>query len=181
MKYKIAAQFSPMFKKAIAEGVQKCDTLWPITQKIVFDSCKGKSRNGYCKRISDTFYEIHINTDMIVEEEIMTTVIHEVLHSYPTVFSQGHKGEWLNRANVINQKYGLQIQRCNDVEKKLPDPKFIFKCTNCNYTWNYSKTPKWIHRISACTCSICKTRTIVMIKGEVPPLKRFEESLSDFE
>lgn len=164
-QYTLSEHFSPMFERAIKEGFQKCEALWPITQRISFHSCTGKSRNGYCRKVTDTSYQIFLNKNLLNEKEIMGVVVHEILHSYPGLIRQGHKGEWARRAAIMNKTYGLTIQRCNTLERIKQEPKYQFQCSRCKRIWNYAKTPKWIDYIHNASCPTCKTHTIIIIKG----------------
>lgn len=76
----------------------------------------GTHRVGYCKRIrtlkKDLFHVVINTLFLITEEEIINTLIHEILHTIN--FDCGHKFQWLYLANKINIKFGLKIQRCSN-------------------------------------------------------------------
>lgn len=164
MSFHIDSSVPKNIADVIRDGYQKVDALWPISQTVSFITNKGKTRNGYCKKISQNFYTIAINKDIVNSKDILNVVIHELLHSYPTVFSQGHKGEWLKRAAIINKTYNLNVKRTNNYERAEVYPKKKYKyhvwCTCCHHEWNYSKTPKWINSIEKVKCPYCKTHTI---------------------
>ena len=174
--YTYKEKFDPKFKEAIEKGYQLCDKIWPITQQLNFYTCTGRSYNGYCVAAGKNQCDIHINRLLKNKEDIVNTVIHEILHSYPETLAQArrgviHRGEWARRAAIIKQKYGINITRCSYKEKTIPkEVKFQFGCSKCQKTWNYYKTPKWIHHMNAAKCPVCHTTTIVLLKGKMPPM-----------
>lgn len=174
--YTYKEKFDPKFKEAIEQGYQMCDNIWPITQTLNFCTCTGRSRNGYCVQMGKNQFDIHINKLLKNSEDILNTVIHEILHSYPETAAQArrgavHKGEWARRAAIIKEKYNINITRCSYKEMTAtPDVRYQFGCSTCQRTWNYYSAPKWIHRLKQAKCPICHTTTIVLLKGKMPPM-----------
>lgn len=161
---KIDPQISESTKGYIYEAYEKVNALWPIHHKVTFIYNTGKTRNGYCKKHNSRNYTIAINKDIVKKEDIICVSIHELLHSYPEVWSDGHKGEWKQRAAFVNQIYGLNIKRCNTYQRsktysKRP-VKYLIHCTKCHHEWNYRRTPKWINHLEKVTCPFCHTHTI---------------------
>lgn len=150
---------------------QKINSLWPIHQQVYFTTCYGKTRNGSCTRLSSSNYVIRINKDLIRNEDIAEVVAHELLHSYPEVFDQNHKGEWKHRAQVANKTYGFHIKRTNSFERSQTYQrrpiKLQVECILCQRQWNYRKTPKWFAHISKVKCPYCNTETIQQINIEL--------------
>lgn len=154
------------------EGYTKIDSLWPISHIVSFVANTGKTRNGYCKKISEDFFQIAINKDLVKKEDILEVVCHELLHSYPSIFPEGHKGTWKERARIVQQTYNIQVQRCNNFERskayqKAP-VKFRFECTQCKTTWDYRKKPKWYGHLNQVGCPHCKKKGII---HEIPVRK----------
>ena len=157
----------------IKDGYTKVNSLWPISHTVSFTFNTGKTRNGYCRKISNTSYLIAINSDLVHKEDILEVVVHELLHSYPELFNQTnskgkrnpHGGEWKRRGEIIRQTYGINVSRTNNFERsqtyKKRETKYRFECSCCHHSWDYTKTPKWINRISEAKCPYCHTKTIV--------------------
>lgn len=159
------------FEKIINKGYELVNNIWEIEHLCIFKKCSGKSNNGKCRKLDLNRYEISINENLVNEEDVLEVVVHELLHSYPDVFSQGHKGEWKIRASKIYKEYGIKVQRTNSFLKIIPENKvrkeYYFECFNCNRTWTYHKHPKWYKDIENVKCPHCKTKSIVeFIKGD---------------
>ena len=160
----------------IRDGYSKVESLWPISQKVTFMTNKGKSRNGYCRKITETSYQIAINEDLVKPEDILNVVVHELLHSYPQLFNQKdslgrripHGGEWKRRGEIIRKTYGINVSRTNTFERSKTYAKYHFECSCCHHGWDYSRAPKWMNRISEAKCPYCHTNTIVQT-----PVKKF--------
>lgn len=169
---KIDSQISESTKGYIYEAYEKVNALWPIHHSVTFIYNTGKTRNGYCKKNNSRNYTIAINKDIVKKEDIICVSIHELLHSYPEVWSDGHKGEWKLRAFQVYNNYGIKIKRTNNYERSqnyestCRPIKHIFQCSLCNKKWKYKKTPKWYKDINKCKCPFCKTKTIVEVSCE---------------
>ncbi len=154
------------FKNIIQNGYEMVNKLWKINQDIEFDSCKGKSINGRCIQVSKNSYKIKINKDLVKDEDVLEVVIHELLHSFPEVYIQGHKGDWKERANIIKQIYNINVKRTNSFEKsktyndKKSSKEYHFSCSLCNTIWIYHRKPKWFDRLNKVKCPYCKDTTI---------------------
>jgi len=155
------------FESIINKGFTLVNNLWTINHNCEFKKCTGTSRNGLCRRLDDNNYLIKINECLVKEDDILEVVIHELLHSYPEVYKDGHKGEWKVRANEIYKKYGIKVQRTNSFEKSIEKTKrkvsrkvYQFNCWECGRTWYYYRKPKWYNRIDECKCPHCKTYSI---------------------
>lgn len=164
MSFHIDKSIPKSVADVMRDGYQKVDILWPISHTVSFVANKGRTRNGYCKKVSKDFYQIAINKDIVKPQDVLNVVVHELLHSYPEIFSQGHKGEWLKRAKVVNQKYSLNVQRTNSYERSQTytrrPTKYLIHCTKCHHEWNYRRTPKWINHLNEVKCPYCHTKTI---------------------
>lgn len=161
----ISNQLSPNVIKAIREGYHKCDTLWLIKHKVSFKVCSGYRRNGYCKKIDDFTYEIYLNKDLTRYDDILEVVVHELLHSYPTVFNDGHKKVWAERAKIIRKIYNINVQRTNSFERSQTyTPKYQFQCTKCKHIWDYHRKPKWYDILTSAKCPYCHTQSIKEIE-----------------
>lgn len=95
-------------------------------------------RRGCMKFISNEAVEIEISGYMMnyPEKEILTTMVHELLHCFRD--SRGHKGNWKWRANILKENTGLNIVRCRSIETEEPiikttKPVIKCRCKNCGY------------------------------------------------
>lgn len=79
---------------------------------------KATSRRGCMKRRGSNEAIIEISEYMLAlpENEILTTMVHELLHCFKD--SKGHTGEWLWRANKLKQITGLNITRTRAIENE---------------------------------------------------------------
>lgn len=164
MSIKIDSSIPKSVADVIRDGYNKVSALWPISHSVSFISNKGKSRNGYCKKLSSNSFVIAINKEIVQPKDILNVVVHELLHSYPTVFPQGHKGEWVKRAQIVNKLYDLHVKRTNNYERSKTyttrPTKYLIWCTGCHHEWSYTRTPKWINSLDKVKCPYCKTTTI---------------------
>lgn len=161
----IDPRFTDQFKACIQVGLGLVNKIWPITQNIYFKPCTGHSRNGWCKfpreSQKDT-YVIGINTMLIHDNDIVTTVVHEVLHSFADSKRDGHKGHWRERVEIMKQTYPQLsgLARCNSYDRDEKQWKYLVKCTKCGQEWKYVKEPSWIDRIRYYRCGKCHTKTL---------------------
>ena len=106
--------------------------------KYVKVNNKVHSRRGCMKHIYADTVEIEISGYMMnyPEKEILTTMVHELLHCFRD--SRGHKGNWKWRANILKENTGLNIVRCRSIETEEPiikttKPVIKCRCKNCGY------------------------------------------------
>ena len=152
----------------IKDGYNKVNALWPINHAVNFILNRGVRRNGCCRKLGKTYYAISINKALAHDDDIREVVVHELLHSYPDVFSDGHTGEWARRAQIVNKKYGLHVQRLNHYDHtEIHPPKYVVECSSCHHRWDYYRTPVWINNINRAGCPYCKTHTIVLLSSNV--------------
>ena len=172
MSFHIDKSIPKQVADVMREGYKKVDDLWPISQTISFVSNSGRTRNGYCKKVSKDFYTIAINRDIVNPQDILDVVVHELLHSYPEVFPQGHKGEWKKRAEIVNNVYGLHIQRVANYKRSQTYAKrktnYIATCSKCHSEWEYTRLPKWHSQTDKVKCPYCRAHTI-SLKGTTDP------------
>ncbi len=70
-----------------------------------------KPRSGYTAIIEISEYML-----AFPEKEILTTMVHELLHCFKD--SKGHEGQWKWRANLLREKTGLNITRIRSIENE---------------------------------------------------------------
>lgn len=105
----------------------------------VFVNNRVNSRHGCMRHIKSDTVEVEISGYMLgfPEVEILTTMVHELLHCFRD--SRGHKGNWKWRANIIKESTGLNITRCRDIEAENEltqtniRPVTKCRCKRCGY------------------------------------------------
>lgn len=77
---------------------------------------RSTSRRGCMKHVTSNIVDIEISDYMFVfpDKEILTTMLHEMLHCFRD--SKGHEGNWKWRANVLSNLTGLNIRRTRSIE-----------------------------------------------------------------
>lgn len=130
---------------------------------------RSKSRRGCCKFKGTCGASVEISEYMLdlPEKEVLTTMIHELLHTFKD--SRGHTGNWLRRANFIKNVTGYNVTRVRTIEgeyeirknyyeeldKKREAHTIIHKCNNCgceivrHRETNFTKHPER-YRCSQC-------------------------------
>ena len=142
------------------ECEKELDAIMPITQKITYEGFRAKKTYGNARRIIGDNWLIKINLNMLNEEEVKNTIIHEILHTYPDC--QCHTGEWKRRANIVKRKLGYDITRTSskELDLSITKPKYRIECTKCGKVYNYYKKCWWFDRLSECSCGKCRTNNL---------------------
>lgn len=161
----IDPRFTDQFKACIQVGLGLVNKHFPITQNLYFEPYAKQSPYGWCEHPSPkkTILRIGINTRMIHDEDIITTVVHEILHSFLDSLYMEHTGIWKERAEFLNKTYPKlgALQRSAHYEMDTSDCPYVVTCTNCKQTWHYKTKPKWFNSIKTdCACPYCKTHTL---------------------
>lgn len=107
-------------------------------------SPRANSRRGVMKYVGGDAVKVEISKYMQAfdEKEILTTMVHELLHCFKD--SNGHKGNWLWRANYLSKMTGLKVQRTRPIENE-------FKLRA-----EYDKTHKIAQRVYKSKCIKCQ-------------------------
>lgn len=126
--------------------------MYPINEVIV--NSRSKSRRGCCKYNGYSYISCSIEISeymlKLPEVEILTTMIHELLHTFKD--SKGHGGSWAWRASYLKEQTGLNIQRCRSIEgsseaiketNKVKPWMLIFKCERCDHEVVRSKNSRF--------------------------------------
>lgn len=163
----IDPSFTDQFKTCIQVGLGLVNKLWPITQNLYFKPCAGDSRNGWCQypnRRHKGVCVIGINKLLLNENDIVTTVVHEVLHSFKDSQKDHHGGNWKKRVAVMKKTYPelSGLSRCNNYNRDENAYKYFVKCSDCGLEWKYSRKPYWFDTASARRrCPDCNTKHLV--------------------
>ncbi len=115
-----------------------------ITYKVNY---RAKRRFGQCVNKID----INISSWLLevgVDKDIKNTIIHEILHTFED--TTGHDRKWRYYANMVNNKLGYHIDRCNSIDKVYinanvvpPKQEIHYKykvtCDKCGKSWKYQR------------------------------------------
>lgn len=98
---------------------------------------RAKKTYGKCSSTPDGF-TVHLSKyfkDNCIEE-VMQTLVHEVLHTLPGCMNHG--SSWKTAAEIVNAKYGYNVQRCNSMEManlteedKVATKHYAVECLSC--------------------------------------------------
>ena len=147
-----------------------------LIQRVEYNRCK--KSYGYCKTHRDMFgaistiYVSKYYVEKCNEQQLLETLVHECLHSWAfCVGENGHKGKWLQAANVMNKKYGMNISRCADYKdengvsifKDEKIAKYILKCPKCGKIYTQQRMSKCVKHPDWFSCGVCRT-TLERIK-----------------
>ena len=126
-----------LLKKAV---IQLRDAGIPISSNIdphVKINTRAKKRFGMCI-MKNGSYTIELSSVMLTspEDSCMQTLCHELIH---TCKGCGNHGRTFKRyADILNRRYGYNIQRTNSAEEMgIPEPEirksanYILKCQKC--------------------------------------------------
>lgn len=132
---------------------------------------KAKTRHGQCRYkhgecvigISDYMFETN-------DYEIITTLIHEILHTFTD--TRGHDYKWQWYANKINKQTEYNITRCRTIIGHTQQYKYEITCENCGKIYHrhrieYDKWTNGYYLCGKCKCSqfrivdLDKTETIL--------------------
>ena len=93
---------------------------------IYFRECAGKFQYGCCSKGSGKYneyeYVVAINKYLKKEEDVKSTIIHELVHSI--FFPDGHKGRWKQWTKYVDEKTGYNSSlRVSDRELIAYNPR----------------------------------------------------------
>lgn len=98
---------------------------------------------------------------VLPDNEVMATLLHELLHSVDGC--QNHGTKWKALAHTVNRAYGCNIKRTSDLMRrygdKLYDEGFFthkIYCSACNSTQYYTREPKVKDNLGSCYCGTCR-------------------------
>lgn len=152
--------------KRILELARICEkelnAIMPITQTIRYEGFKAVKTYGQARRESHWYnsWLVRINVNMVNEEEVKNTIIHEILHTYPNC--QCHTGEWKRRAQIVKNKLGYEITRLSRKElgETTRKPKYIIECQDCGTITKLYKKTWWLDKLDICSCGRCKSHNL---------------------
>jgi predicted metal-dependent hydrolase len=109
---------------------------------------------------SYSYIEVAYNLLYASDEEIMNTIIHEILHSCEGC--QNHGDIWKKYANIMNKKYGYNVKRATSSEEKglteltYQNAKYLLQCDKCGTIIYKSKMCRIVAHPEYFCCSKCK-------------------------
>ena len=126
---------------------------------------RAKNRFGQCRKnnVNNT-YSLNFNhlifSDEANEDEVMNTLIHEILHTCEGGMT--HKGEWKRLANIVNANTKYNITRCTNyasfgIEKPKREKKhnYVFVCEDCGQVIVRERASRFTKNYHAYRCGKC--------------------------
>lgn len=126
---------------------------------------RAKNRFGQCRKNNlDNTYSLNFNhlifSDESDEDEVMNTLIHEILHTCEGGMT--HKGEWKRLANIVNANTKYNITRCTSyasfgIEKPKKEKKhnYVFVCEDCGQVIVRERASNFTKNYHAYRCGKC--------------------------
>lgn len=182
----IYVQAMEILEKNKGELLKYCDTtslkkmMRPIIE-VKVNRRLNLDRRGCCKyRASGCIIEISEYMLRLPEKEVLTTMVHELLHTFTD--ARGHKGNWLWRANILKDKTGLDISRTRSIEGdwearretnlanmgrrvqvndsapvqlQMNKTTQVFRCMNCGQTVKRTSNCKFTRNYKDYRCGAC--------------------------
>lgn len=93
-------------------------------------------RNGVCKiKYNECVIEISKKMFNFNEDEMMNTLIHEILHTFKD--TKGHDKKWKYYADKISKNTKYKITRTRDIKEDICEKNYKWKitCLDCNKSW----------------------------------------------
>lgn len=129
-----------------------------------------KSVYGRARRIGNE-YTIEIAGELLnsaTNDGIKNTIIHEILHTCKGCMNHGEN--WKRKADIIKNKYGIEIKRTSTMEEKgytkesierveerMNSYKYIIGC-DCGAEWKYKSMCNSVRHPERYMCSTCKKK-----------------------
>ena len=126
---------------------------------------RAKNRFGQCRKnnVNNT-YSLNFNhlifSDESNEDEVMNTLIHEILHTCEGGMT--HKGEWKRLADYVTANTRYNITRCANyasfgIEKPKKEKKhnYVFVCEDCGQVIIRERSSRFTKNYHAYRCGKC--------------------------
>ena len=142
--YFIIGEASNIIKEIYPEFLLPTIDYIKITNAKSYWANIGKtSTYGYGIHISKYLFN-SIKNKSLLKDRFFGCIIHELIHTIPGC--NNHKSKFKSICKQINKNYPQYILQGND--KRIPllflsPPKYIMKCSVCNYEYYYFRKPKY--------------------------------------
>ena len=126
---------------------------------------RAKNRFGQCRKnnVNNT-YSLNFNhlifADESNEDEVMNTLIHEILHTCEGGMT--HKGEWKRLADYVTANTRYNITRCTNyasfgIEKPKKEKKhnYVFVCEDCGQIFIRERSSRFTKNYHEYRCGKC--------------------------
>jgi len=156
MPYTFDKTIEPKHIELIKKAIDICKSLnAPVSDNVYFKYHKGSSFYGWCiyEKDSDK-YSISINKYIVEDDEIINTVIHELLHTIEIT----HKRKWKYWASIVSNNTNFKITRNAFVKlkdeayaianKRNNDFKVICYCPFCKRKYLINSKKIYNHKTS---------------------------------
>lgn len=126
---------------------------------------RAENRFGQCRRNNVTnTYSLNFNhlifADESNEDEVMNTLIHEILHTCEGGMT--HKGEWKRLADYVTANTRYNITRCTNyasfgIEKPKKEKKhnYVFVCEDCGQVFIRERSSRFTKNYHEYRCGKC--------------------------
>ena len=123
---------------------------------------RAKSIWGRCSYKGATKkYTIEVTSDLLESEVgLRNTIMHEVLHACKGGMT--HKGEWKKYAQMVNEKYNMDIKRTSTSEDKGVKEveieyayKYLLRCEGCGQEFKRDRMSKFVKNPERGKCGGC--------------------------
>ena len=106
-------------------------------------------------------YTIEVISDLLESEVgLRNTIMHEVLHACKGGMT--HKGEWKRYAQMVNEKYNMDVKRTSTSEDKglkeievEPKYKYVLQCQSCKHEYKRDRMSKFVKNPEKGKCGYC--------------------------
>lgn len=107
----------------------------------------GNCNDGWGIHVSSLLFN-KISPDKL-EKRMLECMTHELLHTIPECQNHGKKFK-----HLCSLFYPLEVYSYREefIEESLPKPKYLLKCSVCNYEYNYCRKPKYSAKNYVCKC-----------------------------
>lgn len=143
------ARLVELFHRAIQE-VKDAGIEIGIIKEPISINTRAVNFWGRCRTVINTVTKekicsIEVSENLLYAEEIfiMTTLVHEILHTCKNC--QNHSPEWTRLANIMNKTYGYNVKSHTSAEEKgldkadLDSYKYCVECVKCHKKHYYAR------------------------------------------
>lgn len=144
--------------KCIAIAKEYCDKEnINYNENVKFEMFERDAAKNHATCFNKKLIKIRPHMLLATEHELVTILIHEILHTVPGI--NGHDTGWKSLARKFD-KHGFDIQRCMTIVLEVEDEtvkkvKYILRCKNCGNEYKYFRKNKFVNNYKKCYCRSC--------------------------